>query len=69
MRRVVFLVVMLFLFPSFAFGALVSCALLDLDIDPSRVAKAVTPRIDEASVREHLEHLTGETPVSFEGSE
>ena len=35
---------------------------------PEEVAKAVAPEIDEASVREHLEHLTGEAPVSLEGS-
>ncbi len=69
MRQVVFLVVTLFLFSSFAFGTLVGCALFDSQMEPARVAKAVTPGIDKASIRKHLEHLTGETPISFEGGE
>jgi len=65
MRRDVLLVGALFSL-SFAFGTLVGCALLNPPMEPSEVAKAVTPQIDEASVREHLEHLTGEAPVSLE---
>jgi Iap family predicted aminopeptidase len=61
------LVVTLFLF--FVFGTLVGCALLDSSMEPSEVAKAVTSEIEEASVREHLEHLTGEASVSLEGGE
>jgi Iap family predicted aminopeptidase len=61
------LVVTLFLF--FVFGTLVGCALLNSSMEPSEVAKAVTSEIDEASVREHLEHLTGVAPVSLEGGE
>jgi Iap family predicted aminopeptidase len=38
-------------------------------MEPSEVAKAVTSEIGEASVREHLEHLTGEASVSLEGGE
>jgi Iap family predicted aminopeptidase len=67
MRRVMLLGVTLFLF--FGFGTLVGCALLNSAPEPSEVAKAVTPKIDKASVREHLEHLTGEAPVSLEGGE
>jgi Iap family predicted aminopeptidase len=67
MRRVMLLVVTLFLF--FVFGTLVGCALLDSSMEPSEVAKAVTSEIGEASVREHLEHLTGEASVSLEGGE
>jgi Iap family predicted aminopeptidase len=67
MRRVMLLVVTLFLF--FVFGTLVGCALLDSSMEPSEVAKAVTSEIEEASVREHLEHLTGEASVSLEGGE
>jgi Iap family predicted aminopeptidase len=47
----------------------VGCALLDSSMEPSEVAKAVTSEIEEASVREHLEHLTGEVSVSLEGGE
>jgi Iap family predicted aminopeptidase len=61
------LVVTLILF--FVFGTLVGCALLDSSMEPSEVAKAVTSEIEEASVREHLEHLTGEASVSLEGGE
>jgi Iap family predicted aminopeptidase len=67
MRPVMLLVVTLFLF--FVFGTLVGCALLDSSMEPSEVAKAVTSEIGEASVREHLEHLTGEASVSLEGGE
>jgi Iap family predicted aminopeptidase len=67
MRPVMLLVVTLFLF--FVFGTLVGCALLDSSMEPSEVAKAVTSEIEEASIREHLEHLTGETSVSLEGGE
>ena len=67
MRPVMLLVVTLFLF--FVFGTLVGCALLDSSMEPSEVAKAVTSEIEEASVREHLEHLTGEASVSLEGGE
>jgi Iap family predicted aminopeptidase len=69
MRRVVLLVATLFGVLFFAFGTLVGCALLNSAMKPSEVAKAVTPEIDEASVRRHLKHLTGEAPVSLEGSE
>lgn len=61
--------VTLFLFLSFAFGTPMGCALLDSAPEPSELAKAVTPEIDEASVREHLERLAGEAPVSLEGGE
>ena len=67
MRRVMLLVVTFFLF--FVFGTLVGCPLLDSSMEPSEVAKAVTSEIEEASVREHLEHLTGEASVSLEGGE
>jgi Peptidase family M28 len=68
MRRVVLLFFTL-LSLYFAFGTLAGCALLDSAPEPSAVAKAVTPEIDEASVREHLEHLAGEAPVSLGGGE
>src|SRR5215211_8661053 len=35
--------------------------------DPSEVAKDVSAEIDEASIREHLDHLTGASPVSLKG--
>jgi Iap family predicted aminopeptidase len=68
MRRAVLLVITLFIL-SFALGTLAGCALLNPPMEPSEVAKAVAPEIDEASVRGHLEHLTGEAPVSLEGGE
>lgn len=67
MRRVMLLGVTVFLF--LVFGTLVGCASLNSSMEPSEVAKAVTPEIDEASVREHLDHLTGEAPVSLEGGQ
>ena len=67
MRRVMLLGITLFLL--FVFGTLVGCASLNSSMEPSEVAKAVTPEIDEASVREHLDHLTGEAPVSLEGGQ
>ncbi len=66
MRRVVFAVGTVVLL-SFAFGTLAGCGLLNPSMEPSEVAKAVTPEIDEASVSEHLEHLAGEAPVSLGG--
>jgi hypothetical protein len=33
-----------------------------------QIAEAVTPEIDEASIREHLSHLTGASPAPLEGS-
>src|SRR5215213_5439069 len=67
MPRVVLLVFTLPLLLSFAFGTLVGCAFFNSSMEPSEVTKAVTPKIDKASVRDHLEHLTGEAPVSLEG--
>jgi hypothetical protein len=32
-----------------------------------QIAEAVTPEIDEASIREHLSHLTGASPAPLEG--
>ena len=32
-----------------------------------QIAEAVTPQIDEASIREHLSHLTGASPAPLEG--
>src|SRR5215218_5781712 len=34
---------------------------------PSEVAKDMKAEIDEASIREHLEHLTGASPATLEG--
>jgi hypothetical protein len=65
MRRAVLLVGALFSL-SLMLGTPTGCALLNPPLEPSEVAKAVGPEIDEASVREHLEHLTGEAPVSLE---
>ena len=64
MRRAVLLVGTLFL--SFLLGTSTGCALLNPPMEPSEVAEAVGPEIDEASVREHPKHLTGEAPVSLE---
>ena len=33
----------------------------------AQIAEAVTPQIDEASIREHLSHLTGASPAPLEG--
>jgi hypothetical protein len=33
----------------------------------AQIAQAVTPEIDEASIREHLSHLTGASPAPLEG--
>jgi hypothetical protein len=33
----------------------------------AQIAEAVTPEIDEASIREHLSHLTGASPAPLEG--
>jgi Iap family predicted aminopeptidase len=67
MRRGALLVATLLVLLLFAFGMLVGCASLNSAMEPSEVAMAVTPEIDEASVREHLEQLTGEEAVSLEG--
>src|SRR3712207_1753562 len=48
-------------------GTSAGCGLTNSSMEPKEVAKALAPEIDEASVREHLEHLTGEAPVSLEG--
>ena len=34
----------------------------------AQIAEAVTPQIDEASIREHLSHLTGASPAPLEGA-
>ncbi len=67
MRRIALLLATLEVVLVFAFGMLVRCGSEEPSMEPSEVAKAVTPEIDEASIREHLEHLTGEAPVSLEG--
>jgi acetylornithine deacetylase/succinyl-diaminopimelate desuccinylase-like protein len=43
------------------------CGLTNSSMEPKEVARAVASEIDEASIREHLEHLTGASPVSLEG--
>ncbi len=43
------------------------CGPTNSSMEPKEVARAVAPEIDEASIREHLEHLTGASPVSLEG--
>ena len=48
-------------------GTSAGCGLTNSSMQPKEVAKALAPEIDEASVREHLEHLTGEAPVLLEG--
>src|SRR5918998_5435549 len=50
-----------------AFGVLAGCGASTANMDPDEVAKAVSPEVSEASVREHLEHLTGVSPVSLPG--
>jgi aminopeptidase S len=50
-----------------AFGVLAGCGSPTANMDLDEVAKAVSPEISEASVREHLEHLTGVSPVSLPG--
>ena len=48
-------------------GTSAGCGLTNSSMEPKEVARVLAPEIDEASVREHLEHLTGEAPVSLEG--
>jgi Zn-dependent M28 family amino/carboxypeptidase len=48
--------------------ASVGCGLTNSSMEPKEVAAAVAPEIDKASVREHLEHLTGASAVSLQGS-
>ena len=68
MRRIALLLPALEVLLLLAFGALVGCGPGRSTMDPpEEVAKAVAPAVDEASVRGHLEHLTGEAPVSLEG--
>jgi len=43
------------------------CGLTNSSMEPKDVANSVAPEIDKASVREHLKHLTGASPVSLEG--
>src|SRR3712207_9262001 len=43
------------------------CGPTNSSMEPKEVARAEAPEIDEASIREHLEHLTGASPVSLEG--
>jgi hypothetical protein len=50
------------------FGVLAGCGSSTANMDPDEVAKAVSPEISEASVRENLEHLTGESPSRFPGA-
>lgn len=65
MRRIVLLPATLGVLLALAFGASAGCGLSNSSMEPEEVARAVAPEIDEASVREHLEHLTGVSPVSL----
>jgi Iap family predicted aminopeptidase len=67
MRRIAILLATLGVLLVSVFGASAGCGLTNPCMEPKEVAKAVAPKIDEASVREHLEHLTGVSPVSLEG--
>ena len=73
MRRIALLLPTLEVLLLLAFGVLVGCGSGESTADPptmdtpEEVAKAVAPAVDEASIREHLERLTGEAPVSLEG--
>ncbi len=68
MRRIALLLPTLEVLLLLAFGVLVGCGSGKSTIDPpEEVAKAVAPAVDGATIREHLEHLTGEAPVSLEG--
>jgi Iap family predicted aminopeptidase len=51
----------------FAFGMLVGCSSEESGMEPKEVAEAVTPQIDESSIRRHLSHLTGVSPAPLEG--
>lgn len=66
MRRNVILLATLGVLLLLASWASAGCGLTSSGMEPKEVAKAVAPEIDEASVREHLEHLTGVSPVSLE---
>ncbi len=67
MRRIALLLPALEVLLLLAFGMLVGCGSGKSTMAPPEVAKAVAPAVDEASIREHLEHLTGEAPVPLEG--
>ena len=67
MRRIALLLGTLGVLLALALGTSAGCGLTNSSMEPKEVAKAVAPEIDEASVRQHLEHLTGEAPVSLEG--
>ena len=67
MRRIALLLVTLGIVLIFAFGMLMGCGSEKSTTEPSEVAEAVTPEIDEASIREHLSHLTGASPAPLEG--
>jgi hypothetical protein len=50
----------------FSFGVFVGCGPEKSSVEPTEGAEAVGLQINEASVRSHLAHLTGETPVSLQ---
>ncbi len=67
MRRIALLLPTLEVLLLLALGLLVGCGSGKSTMDPPEVVKASAPAVDEASIREHLVHLTGEAPVSLEG--
>ena len=67
MRRIALLLATFGVLLALASGASAGCGQTNSSMEPDEIAQAVAPEIDEASVREHLEHLTGVSPVSFEG--
>jgi hypothetical protein len=69
MRRIALLLATLGVLLASALGVSAGCGLTNSSMEPEEVARAVAPEIDEASVREHLERLTGATPISLEGGE
>jgi len=66
MRRIAPLLVTLGVVLMFAFGMFVGCASEQSTLEPKQVAEAVTPDINEASIRTHLSHLTGASPAPLE---
>ncbi len=67
MRQIALLLAGLGVLLALASATTAGCGLANSSMEPKEVEKVVAPEIDEASVRGHLEHLTGVSPVSLEG--
>ena len=67
MRRIALYIATLGVLLVLAMGPSAGCRLTNSSMEPEEVAAAVASDIDEASIREHLKHLTGVSPVQLEG--